>query len=1309
MRFRFLLLLATVLLVAAPLSAQNAGKTVLILYEGRDVPSNHARSDALQFRQLLGHFAVNVTVTSSENYRPAEMQGYDVAAFVGHSLKFAPSPVMMADVAKRTSTFIWISTGIIEFNRQYSTDRLFGFTPVAVDTSSGFSAVHHNGATFTKEAPNVVVTRVTDPARCAVVATTSARRTTAPYLLHSGRFWYVADSPFAYATEQDRYLFFADILHDILEEDHPASHRALLRIEDVNPMEDPDRLRRLADILSSEDVPFEVGLTPIYVDPASGLRVTMSDKPDMVDAIHYMVRHGATVVMHGATHQYKGVTAADYEFWDANRNAPIKDESFDGIRGKIAMGLEELIRNGIYPVMWETPHYTGSIISYQAAASIFSTAMEQRLVINDPDHSQYFPYIITRDMYGQTLIPENLGYIPYDPDDPQLSVDQVTSILEYARTNLHVRDGFASCFFHSFVAPENLTRLVRGIKEMGYTYIDPKDFSNSVRLRDKAILTGCGSVQVTLEAQYLREYVIDRQGRIVSTTTSPERITGTVTKDYALEDGQILFLTPTEVHDRSVGFFEGLKRRFLKVWRTLFPEKLERHEARVAVLWDSTLTGGGMLDQQSFLNAFRVVSIPVDTLHVTGNAPFGHYTLIIAPGASVEKLTDARFSAIIEWVRAGGHCITDEKSEFSTELGIRHTGATVPVSRIRDRIHPDESLEWRSPAPFMKFEVHDDDEVFASDDETEAPLVIGRRFGSGGFLYFGCRFDPESDAGFSRFPFIVEYVRQFMHLQPVLRRDALELYFDPGYRGTYSVEDLVKRWAANGVRAIHAAAWHFYPKFTYDYARLIELCHANGILVYAWIEPPQVSQQFWLLHPEWREKSFDGNDARPSWRYPMAMTEPACLDAMCADYESFLRRLDFDGVNFGEAYFESGVGGPEEPKHLTPMHPSARTRFRAMHGFDPASLLDPASPWFWKRNATAWMAFEDWRVDRMVEVNRRLLEIGERLRAARPGFDVLITMLDNLGSPELRRSQAVDMERIIALRRDHRFTLIVEDPMARWSEDPRRYERIAAQYRGLVGNDFGLDLNILSFRQPDKPTRFPTLIQTGTEAMMLMAVTSTLTDRVLTYAESSINPQDFPLLAHAAAGMARLEHIDGGYRVISPVSVALQLGDTHPVILLDGQIKTAVADGRFLIPAGEHTVILDPQENAFSTDQLKASIVSITANLLYEAGDDRSITFGYETGTRCLVAINKEPLSLFVDGVETPLQVMKGHDRFSVMLPTGRHDVRMVTQSTVSYGVNLTSLLSSSLIVVFGALAVSVLAAFWLVVRIQRRRPLHAA
>ncbi|MDH7514698.1 MAG: DUF2334 domain-containing protein [Bacteroidota bacterium] len=1306
-RKRFILVLA---LLAGFLSSEAlhaAPLSILVVYEGGDVPANLAKGDARQLGALLGHFDADIDIIPVADYRAGTMGRYDAVFFIGFTLHCSPPPVFLRDVSARSRTFVWLHTGILAYHAFAPFSVHYGFEPVAVDTSTGYPIVRRGNDTFTKEEPNITIVRVTDPSRCQVIATASSKRSTVPYILRSGEFWYVADSPFASATETDRYLLFADLLHDMLHRDHPVSHRALIRIEDVHPLEDPDRLRAVADLLAGENVPFVISLVPFYVDPGAGLRVSISDKPDFADAVRYMVRKGGTVLMHGVTHQYKGVTAVDYEFWDAARNDTIRGETVEGVRRKIVEGIEECMRNGIYPLLWETPHYTASRTTYEAVSNIFTTAMEQRLAINNADYSQFFPYPIRRDLYGQQIYPENLGYVPVDPDDPGLSAENVTRMLEAARVALGVRDGWVGFFCHSYVPPGEMERLVRGVRELGYTFHDLREDTHRVLLPDKAIVTGGATITLRLSDQYLRETIIDREGKTIRSTTQPHRVTGVVTRSVSLRSGEIYVATPTELRSREPTFAQRVTRTLQGILDRLFPPKPNRIEARVAILWDSTAKGGAMRDQQSFVRALNAVGIPVDTIRVGGNLDLSPYNLVIVPYNVVDALSVRDFSAVVEWVRRGGGCITDGKTEFTKELGIRHTTTVLKVDRVHDRLFPEEGISWRVPESFAKVMIEDDDEIFAQDEGSEAPIVIGRKFGDGRILYFACRFDPVSGEGFSRFPYIAEYIRRYFELFPVLRRNSVEMFFDPGYRGTVSVEDLVKRWAAAGVRAIHAAGWHQYPKFTYDYRRLIDLCHANGILVYAWLEPPQVSQKFWNDHPQWREKNRLGADVRPSWRYPVALTDTACMNAVIAEYGRFLRQYDFDGVNFAEVSFESGNRGPTDADLLTPMHVSARRAFAEKHGFDPVSLLDPSSSFFWKRNPVAWKTFEDYRVEEIVSIHRRLLDLAARIARTRPGFETLVTVLDNLGSPELRVSQAIDVERILSLRAEYPFTAIIEDPMSRWSEEPGRYRGIAERYRALVGRNFGLDINILAFRPEDAPTMFPTLIQTGTEAFQLVSVCSDEASRVVIYSESSVNAQDIPFLAHAAAAPVRLQRIAGGYRFSSPVAFSFVAGEQHPLIEVDGIVRTT-AGGAVLLPPGLHTVRTDVEGGPFfSSDLLHASLLSLTGELVSLEEGERSVSFRYTSTGRCLASFNKAPLALFIDGFEQQLVVWKGHERYTIPLPPGTHDVRVTTKSTVAYGIDITSLLSSSIIVLFGAIAVGMLLVFYVSVKLQPLQRRH--
>ncbi len=128
---------------------------------------------------------------------------------------------------------------------------------------------------------------------------------------------------FAFAVEGGRYLILAELLHLILGQPHAPSRRGLVRIEDVNPQSDPSSLRKIADYLGREGVPFQISLIPIFKDPDAQREVLLSQRPAVVEAVTDMVARGGTIVLHGVTHQHRGASGNDYEFWDDIAGAPL--------------------------------------------------------------------------------------------------------------------------------------------------------------------------------------------------------------------------------------------------------------------------------------------------------------------------------------------------------------------------------------------------------------------------------------------------------------------------------------------------------------------------------------------------------------------------------------------------------------------------------------------------------------------------------------------------------------------------------------------------------------------------------------------------------------------------------------------------------------------------------------------------------------------------------------------------------------------------------------------------------------------------
>ncbi|MGA9116886.1 MAG: DUF2334 domain-containing protein [Bacteroidota bacterium] len=1299
---------STILILGmAACCARAAESSILILVEGSSAASSPAVGEGRQLANLLGHFSLEADILGTNDYRAGMIRNYRRVFYIGFTSTNRPPESFLEDAASAATPLLWIHTGFVAFSSRPDVRSRLGFFALRMDSTGGFDRVIAGRRTFTREEPNIHLVEVRDPARVEVLASAVSSRTgkRTPYILRSGDFWYVADPPFSLATPTDRYLLFADLLHEVLGIPHEESRSAILRIEDINPLENPDRLRDIADLLARKGVPFLVGVSPVFVDPSAGLRVTLSQKPDIVDALKYMTRNGGTIIMHGVTHQYKGITGSDFEFWDEQRDGPIVGETADAHRRKIELGLREFMKNGLYPLLWETPHYAASSLLYAVVGEYFSTAMEQRLVIENSAYSQFFPYRIERDIYGQTIYPENLGYVPID-DAGRTDTAAASAILEGARSLLGVRDAVVGHFFHAFADLGELERIVDGIQGLGYTYRDVREDRNRAVLKDRVILSGTQSYGIELADQYLTETTWSRDGEIIGKTVSGARARGAVRRDVRLEPGRLYVAEPSEFRERERGWLE---RTVQKVQSLLAPEEPSPRaweEARPLILWNHYARGAAFNDQASFAAAFAAVNIPVDTHFVGPPVRIDGHTIVVVPFGFVDSLRQEDYDLLGRYVQEGGCLITDTRNDLVEDLGFTFGSATLRVSSIQDELFPEERIVWRHPEAAVKFDTREESEVYASDQATGAPLAVFTRFGKGRILFFATRFDPLSHLGTTHYPFFLEYVRRAFGQGPAARRDDLEMFFDPGFRNNVTIEHLVGRWSEQGIRRIHVAAWHEYPRYTYDYDRLIRLAHGNGILVYAWLEPPQVTHKFWLEHPEWREKNHLGQDVRPSWRYPVAMTDPGCREAMIEHYMALLQRYPWDGVNIAELYFEAGRGF-QDPHLWTPGHPSAVAEVERRFGFSIPSVFDERSGIYWGRNAAAREVLVGYRVETLEQIYRRLLDALGALRKATDGFEVIVTAMDAAGAPELREEIGVDMGSILKLQKEYGFRLCVQDPQKLWSTEPTRYALMGERYGRLLPRreDLMLDLNILAFRPPGEVTPFPTLIQTGTEAFHMIRSAAQGAPRVLTYAESSVNPQDMVFLPYAAVPDVAIRREGGELLVSSPRAFLMQTAPGVTAVAVDGVPVPSIRGNLFLVPAGERriTTSADPTLG-FSDHGVQPRLLSATGNILHITYASRTVTFAYASQGRMLAMFDREPVSVLVDGVAVPFTPVEGAGGSAVFLPSGAHTAEIVAGDLVTYGVTMASLWSSRGIALFGLAASGLLVVLYVSRRVHRRR-----
>ena len=473
----------------------NAYHSAVIYYDATGSATNSVN----QLRNLLGHFKTRAVYTNVASYTTGGMTGYDAVFYLGLQNGVGLPAAFRTDATNRTKPLVWINYGISNVATR------FGLTYVGL--SNGYDRVSYKGQSLIKlsaEYPEVVVVKTSAPAvtLATAYASTNGAIGPTPYAIRSSNFWYFADNPFRSNYKPGRDLVFDDLLHDILQTSVATNHRALVRIEDVNPGWSTTKRGRLLSVAATFQawgIHGTCGVIPFYRDPAGKYNggvdqeVRMTDDRDFQRTIRTCVRDGMNYLAHGYTHQHTNeVSGEGWDFWDDTHNTPMAQDSWVWATAQVTASRALFLQSDFPVRVWETPHYQMSLLDEYVFASRYpvqyepipvfpvftdgmSTSQIAAVSSNNPSLlSQSLPYTCYRSIYGNAFIPENLGYFDTNSADSFGLVMNASNKLFYANSISVVRDGVASFFFHldSDYNVTVLTNLVRQIQALGYTFTD---------------------------------------------------------------------------------------------------------------------------------------------------------------------------------------------------------------------------------------------------------------------------------------------------------------------------------------------------------------------------------------------------------------------------------------------------------------------------------------------------------------------------------------------------------------------------------------------------------------------------------------------------------------------------------------------------------------------------------------------------------------------------------------------------------------------------------------------------------------------
>ena len=477
----------------------------LILYDNAGKWGWTGELNAILAANLVGHFGP-FKAEPVGDYKPGQLDGYTATIYLGTSYGERLPASFEDDVLRTRRPVIWVADNISELERRAGDFRArYGWETSVLDNSAVPKVVYKGRALtrWTHNSSGIMRYASLDRSRVRVLArAVRADGTSFPWAVRSRNLTYLGEMPFSYMSETDRYLVFTDLLFDALAPQTKERHRALVRLEDINPESIPRQLLRAARYLHAQHIPFGFGVSPEFRDPQGRYgpppQLSLRQAPKVVAALKSLERLGGVLVEHGYTHQwdggsnpYDGVTGDDVEFFRVTESPDGKvtdvgplpeDTSVAWAEHRIVAANQEFVSVGLGPArIFEFPHYTASVLDYRAVAYRFPVRWERSdyfagLLGKGPVNyrhveGQFFPYVV-HDVYGSKVLPENLGDIAPSTWHAY-KVHTASDVVRAARANLAVRDGIASFYFHPFLKLDYLKEAVEGLRKAGYTFVSP--------------------------------------------------------------------------------------------------------------------------------------------------------------------------------------------------------------------------------------------------------------------------------------------------------------------------------------------------------------------------------------------------------------------------------------------------------------------------------------------------------------------------------------------------------------------------------------------------------------------------------------------------------------------------------------------------------------------------------------------------------------------------------------------------------------------------------------------------------------------